>query len=96
VLLEKVRANIVALKLEENGPVMENFRENLRSTFSLLSALPVDLPPLPPQFNFSASMLCELPSEQGEASAGPGSNFAVQAGITYPLHPASRREGAEL
>jgi hypothetical protein len=97
-IIDQMRGNVVSVQLEENQALMEGFYRNTKSVFSLLSALPCVLPPLPPQCRINDAFLSHMHIVGTAAAAaaataasgvGAGVTYGQQAGIVFPHHPTS-------
>jgi len=92
-VIDRLRHNLLSAQPQLNPALMADFEANTSALFSMLSALPCQMPPLPSNcsLNLPPGHRSHKDSHSdGSASveASDGSN-GFQAGVTFPLHPSS-------
>ena len=75
-----MRSNLRSVKVGDNLPLMEKFYKNMQSIFSMLSALPCAIPPLPSQYRIKDDFIRHLSSTAIDEAA------AWQIRNTYPTY----------
>ena len=90
VIIECMRANMKTVQFSENQPLMEGFYRNTQTIFSLLTALPCNMPPLPPQCRVDETFLGGIKAQEGASVSTMGATHGQQAGVVFPHHPTAQ------
>ena len=94
IIISSMRSNLRSVKVGDNLPLMENFYKNMQSVFSMLSALPCAIPPLPSQYRIKDDFIRHLSSATiDEAAASSEHNALTTAGSAVPALSTSTSAG---
>lgn len=85
-----MRHNLLSAQPQLNPALMADFEANTSALFSMLSALPCQMPPLPSNcsLNLPPGHRSHKDSNR-DASTSVQASYGFQAGVAFPLHPSS-------
>ena len=78
IIISSMRTNLLSVKVADNLPLMENFYKNMQSIFSMLSALPCAMPPLPSQYRINDAFIRHLSTAAADDAAASSSSASSQ------------------
>jgi hypothetical protein len=94
IIISSMRTNLLSVKVADNLPLMEKFYKNMQSIFSMLSALPCAMPPLPSQYRINDAFIRYLSTgaDASQTSAPtqiPSTSAAATAALPSSTGPAA-------